>query len=485
VRPRGASPFAVGAVLLVVALLGTYLAFTKDVPLTRDQELHAVVASATSIRPGAPVRIAGVEVGEVTGVAREPGTTAARLTMQIRREGLPVHRDASLKIRPRIFLEGNFFVDLRPGTPRSPVTADGDTLPLTRTAVPVQLDEVLTALQSDTREDLRGLLDGYGTGLHHRPTAAQDTGQDPAVRGESAAQALNDATADAPGALRSSAMVTDALRGAAPRDVSRLLAGLDRTARGLGADTPALQRLIWRLDATTAAFADRRGDLRRTLARLPGTLSSADRALARVDAALPATRAFARTLVPGLREMPATIAAFSPWSVQARALLGRGELRGLARELRPATGDLARTLDASTALLPQAELVARCLTDVVIPTGNVTIRDGALSTGVENYKELFHGLVGLAGESQNFDANGQYVRFQPGGGAFGISTGPILGSAGGANDRLFGNAAARPLGTRPAFPGTRPPYRPDARCHEQALPRLNDARTGPADGSGR
>ena len=44
------------------------------------------------------------------------------------------------------------------------------------------------------------------------------------------------------------------------------------------------------------------------------------------------------------------------------------------------------------------------------------IQDGYLTTGVENYKEFFQSLVGLSGESQNFDGNGQYTRFQTGGG---------------------------------------------------------------------
>ena len=65
-----------------------------------------------------PVRIAGVEVGKVSKV--EPaaeGSTASVITMKIKDEALPLHTDARLKIRPRIFLEGNFFVDVRPGTP--------------------------------------------------------------------------------------------------------------------------------------------------------------------------------------------------------------------------------------------------------------------------------------------------------------------------------------------------------------------------------
>ena len=39
------------------------------------------------------------------------------------------------------------------------------------------------------------------------------------------------------------------------------------------------------------------------------------------------------------------------------------------------------------------------------------------TTGRENYKEFFYALVGLAGEGQNFDGNGMYVRFQTGGGS--------------------------------------------------------------------
>ena len=68
--------------------------------------------------------------------------------MEINDDGLPIHEDATAKIRPRIFLEGNFFVDLQPGTPRARRSPDGDTIKVTQTATPVQLDQVLTALQS-------------------------------------------------------------------------------------------------------------------------------------------------------------------------------------------------------------------------------------------------------------------------------------------------------------------------------------------------
>ena len=45
---------------------------------------------------------------------------------------------------------------------------DGDTIRVTQTSTPVQLDEVLTALQTDTREDLKTLLKEYGDALDGR-----------------------------------------------------------------------------------------------------------------------------------------------------------------------------------------------------------------------------------------------------------------------------------------------------------------------------
>ena len=48
----------------------------------------------------------------------DEGEGAAMVTMEMKDAGLPIKEDAELKIRPRIFLEGNFFVDLEPGSPR-------------------------------------------------------------------------------------------------------------------------------------------------------------------------------------------------------------------------------------------------------------------------------------------------------------------------------------------------------------------------------
>jgi phospholipid/cholesterol/gamma-HCH transport system substrate-binding protein len=471
-RRRPPRNTTLGLIALAVALVLVYLGFTKDLPFTTPYQVNAVFESANSIRPGSPVRIAGVEVGKVKEIKPHEGTDAAVVVLQIDEDGLPLHADATAKIRPRIFLEGNFFVDLESGSPGAEELEDGGTLKVTQTASPVQLDEVLTALQSDTREDLKDLLEALAVALNSKPTAAENRDADPLARGQTAAESFNDAYDDIPAAERSTAQVLEAILGTEPsRDLSRLIDGTARTTAALARNENALQGLIGNLNVTMAAFASEADNLRTSIAELPGTLDSANGALASLNAAFPPTRAFAREILPGVRETPATIEAAFPWIAQARPLMGPRELGGVARELSPTTADLARLTDRAITLLPQTTLASRCARDVILPTGDVVIQD-EFTTGVENYKEFLYTLVGLSGEGQNFDANGMYVRFQPGGGSQQVS----LGSQSSSSGELFGNNVAVPLGNRPFYPGSRSPYRPDAPCHQQRLPELN----GPA-----
>ncbi|HEX5781731.1 MAG TPA: MlaD family protein, partial [Solirubrobacteraceae bacterium] len=177
---RGRSNVFIGVIALTVIAVVVYLGWTKAIPFQSHYEVKAAFESSNNLRTGSPVRIAGVEVGKVTAVEARPGEAGAGdegeargsgrgegalVTMRIKDAGRPVHADATAKIRPRIFLEGNFFVDLTAGSPGAAELEDGATIPVQQTATPVQIDEVLTALQSDTREDLKVLLHEYGKAL--------------------------------------------------------------------------------------------------------------------------------------------------------------------------------------------------------------------------------------------------------------------------------------------------------------------------------
>ena len=478
-RRRNRSPLAAGLIALVVIVVAVFLGFTKDIPFTHGFRVKATFESANSLRLNSPVRIAGVNVGKVKNVEPKEGTDEAVVTLELEKAGLPIHEDATAKIRPRIFLEGNFFVDLHPGTPSSPKLADGDVIKVTRTATPVQLDEVLTALQSDTRQDLRDLLDGLAKGLNSKPRAADDRDADPSARGQTAAESINDAYRDSPGALKGSAEVNEALLGTEPgRDVARLLKGTARTTGALIRNEGQLKDLITNFNATMAAFASQEGNLRASIRLLAPTLESANAALGSLNRAFPPTRAFAREILPGVRETPATIEASFPWIDQARRLMSQPELRGLTHDAAPATADLARLTDASLTLLPQIDRTALCARDTVLPTGDLVIHD-RFDTGTENYKEFWWTMVGLSGESQNFDGNGSMVRFAPGGGSQAVA----LGSADSPTGQLIGSASARIQGVQPRYPGKRPPYVSSVRCHKSKLPDLNGswAAVGPGE----
>jgi phospholipid/cholesterol/gamma-HCH transport system substrate-binding protein len=458
-RPKRSNAF-VGLVAVVVLVIVGYLGFTKDIPFTHGYILKAQFQSANSIRENSPVRIAGVEVGKVKAIEPLQGTDAAVLTMELKDSALPIHENATAKIRPRIFLEGNFFVDLKPGTPQSPTMSSGDTLKISQTATPVQLDQVLTSLQSDSRDDLKAVLDGLSTALN-------DTSG-----GESAARSFNKAYDSIPAAERSTSQVFEALLGTEPgRDVARLIRGTARTADQLDRNEDQLRGLITNLNATMATFAGESDNLRASIRLLAPTLRNANTAFASLNAAFPPTRAFAREILPGVRETPATIDASFPWIAQTRKLVGKPELGGLAQELSPATRDLAKLIDRAEVLLPQTTLASKCVRDIVLPTGDQVIRD-EFTTGVENYKEFFYTLVGLSGEGENTDGNGMYVRFQVGGGSQTVS----LGSKSSSSGELFGNNVQVPLGNRPAYPGKLPPYKPNVPCYTNKLPDVN----GPA-----
>jgi ABC-type transporter Mla subunit MlaD len=464
----------VGLLAMLAIAIGTYFAFAKDIPFTKPYEMKATFDNAASLQLKSPVRIAGVQVGQVSKVeAAGDDSTATVVTMKLKDEALPIHRNAELKIRPRIFLEGNFFVDLKPGTPEAGEVDPDEPIPSTQTSAPVQLDQVLGTLKSDARRDLQRLVQGLGEGFGGKPRPEEAADDDPDTRGQTAGESLNDSLDDSPGALRGTAIVNDALLGQNAGDLRRLIKGTQKVSAALASRENQLKDLVSNFNTTAGALAAEQVALRRTVRVLPEVLEEASPALDRLNAALPPLRAFSLELIPGVRETPASITAALPWIAQTRRLVSRSELGGLTKDLRPATRDLATFTDGFVRFLPQADLVNRCLLDNLLPTGDVVIQEGNLTTGVENYKELFQSFVGLTGESQNFDGNGQYTRFQTGGGANRVQTGAL-----GTDGPLFANALRRPLGSRPARPRSRPPKKRTSPCYKQKRPDLNSARLG-------
>jgi phospholipid/cholesterol/gamma-HCH transport system substrate-binding protein len=446
------SNVTLGLVSLAVITVALYLGVTKSIPLQSHYEIRAAFQSSNNIRPGSPVRIAGVEVGKVKSIERaSEGGEGAILTMEIKDEGRPVHADATAKIRPRIFLEGNFFVDLTAGSPSAPELDDGATIPVQQTATPVQLDEVVTALQSDTREDLKTLLDEYGKGLDG-----------------AGAKGFNESIPYWEPAYRDGSVVADAMRGETGHDLSGYVKNAGKTAEALDRNREQLKSLITDFNTTAAAFAREDSNLNAAVGELPRTLRASYPALGALNEAFPPVRALAQELRPGVQNSEATLDVATPFVGQLRGLVSEAELRGLAADLRPTVPDLAALVERSVPLYRQVRRAAGCQNDVIHPWTMDTVPDKQFPAEGPVYEEAPKPLPGLAGESRSADANGSWFRVLAAGGKNLVTFSP----------GVFGTTPEPLLGANPPKPQKRPPLNGDAPCETQETP---DLRTIPGD----
>jgi phospholipid/cholesterol/gamma-HCH transport system substrate-binding protein len=483
---RGKRPFRVALIFLGVIAVIVYFGFTKSIPFTHGYRIHALFSNALNVAPNSEVREAGVNIGKVVSVRRNG--EYGEVTMEISNAGLPIHQDATVKLRPRLFLEGNWFIEMQPGSPGSPTLAAGSTIPVTQASVPVQLDQVLDALNTDTRANLQEFLIQFGKALSGKPTPAQDAEQEPEVRGLTAAEALNRAAARGPQALKGAAIVNQALAGTHERDLSTLIASVDRVTAALDVHSQDLGELITNFNTFLHEFASQSENLTATVAHLPGALHSATRAFVALRAALPPLRSFSEAIIPGVEQTPATVSAFLPWIAQVRAALAPNELGGVAKNLKESAPAIASLTANSIPFYKQNNLLSLCLTNVLIPAGNVELQDGANSTGQTAFREFWYSMVGGNSLGQNFTGNGlsAFRSLVGGGGSLLFSGAPsVVGQKTNPLTPLVSRTALPPLGTRPRFPGSEPPYQPMKSCYKQKLPEFNGPlASGPADGAG-
>jgi phospholipid/cholesterol/gamma-HCH transport system substrate-binding protein len=473
-KPR-VSRFMAGIIAILVIVAACYLVFGGSLPFSGSPfVLKAVFTSNTELHIPSPVRIAGVDVGNVTSVNYiAHSRDAAVVTMDIDKNGLPIHANATVLIRSRIFLEGNFFVDLSPGSPEAPVLQTGATLPASNTSGPVQLDRVLSALNYNARGNLQVLLHGLGAALNSEPTAAEDAGQDPIVRGLTGGQSLNKSLEYSVGAFRASSIVNEALLGIQPHDLENVVIGNSEVLKGLAGAGSQLASFVHTFNSTLGALAARQQALSETISVLPAFLRNTDISDTALDRSFGPTQQFAKAILPGIKQLGPTISAALPWLSQATALASNADLGGLLKDLSPAVDNTAHTIGATRSLISGADELAQCFTHNIVPTGNQVIQDGPASSGEPVYQELFDSAVGIAGASGNFDGNGRYVRSSAGGGTIQEQT-PNVSSAG----PYYGNFVLTPLGTRPAFAGSAPPLNRSKPCYLNPAPDLNRVTTG-------
>jgi phospholipid/cholesterol/gamma-HCH transport system substrate-binding protein len=488
-RRSGLSPFKAGAIAIVALVVFVYLGFTKFAnPLASPYTIHAVFANANGLLPGSPVRIAGVNVGAVSSVGAVPGCrtggsvqttgatteqqcTAADVTMTIDGNGLPIHKDATFAIRPRIFLEGNFFVDVSPGTPEAPDAPSTWTFPIQQGTEPVQFDQVVTSLQAPTRANLQTLLQQFGTAL------------------KKGGPSFNASIQYWLPAYEYSAVVSHDALGIQPHDLSDWLAEQGEVSGAIDTHPQNLENLITNFNTTAHSFAVENTALSQAVAELPQTLAAAIPAFHALNAAFcsgaqvpncapgPLPQ-LAKALIPGVKSTGPMIDASLPFITQLRYLVSPPELRGLTADLAKTVPALSNLTRESTPLMANGvRPAATCAENVVLPWSRLTINDGHFdaSNGFPPrpvYVEAVDFLPGLAGESRDFDANGPYIRVLGTGGTLTYSASP--GLVGQSLEPLQGEQPQPPPGEKS------PPLEPNVPCEtQQAITDLSASTGGP------
>jgi phospholipid/cholesterol/gamma-HCH transport system substrate-binding protein len=460
-------------VAAVVAGLGLVLAtafvFAKGSLFGGGYELRAMVASASQLRGGSEVRIAGVKVGEVESIEPGPRHTST-VTMTVDDEARPIRHDATLTVKPRLVLEGNAYIDLSPGSQGGRELPAGATIPLARTAITPQLDQVLNVLDAPTRGSLHAAVAELGGALGSPPPDRKS-----AVG--SGFRGLRRAVHELDGALGSVRQVAAAAQGTRPLDLTRAVQGTGDTVAQLATDPRALADSVTGFNRVMGSLAREEHAVSATIAELDALLRRAPASLSRIDAALPELTLFGDALRPTLREAPAALASAGRTLDQIGAVTRPSELPRLLERLAPLSANLPDLERRLRALFGYTRQVTDCLTSNVVPALDSKIQDGPHTTGDPAWLDLLHAITGFTSASTSFDGNGGTFRA---GLAFG--PGPLRGVIPGMGT-IAGNLNTKIQGIRPAWLGygVEPPYRPDVPCKGQKLPDLNAEAAPPPD----
>src|SRR3954453_20801403 len=144
--------------------------FVQPKPFVLNAEFKT--AQAVIAGQGQTVRVSGVRIGDIGKGELKEGRAVVRMDIDDQYKDM-IHTDATALLRPKTGLK-DMFIQIDPGTNNAPVAKEGWTLPIDATTPDVNPDEILSTLDSDTRDYLRLLISDAGRGLKGRSSDLRD-----------------------------------------------------------------------------------------------------------------------------------------------------------------------------------------------------------------------------------------------------------------------------------------------------------------------
>jgi phospholipid/cholesterol/gamma-HCH transport system substrate-binding protein len=417
---------------LAVAIVAIALVLLGGSP---PYKVHLEMENAGQLVRGNLATIGGIGVGKVSSIELTPDAQANVTITVTEGRFTPLHEGTTATVRvSSLSSVANRVIALTPGANSNPELHSGATIPATETKTPVEIDQLVSALDSQTRTALQDLI--------HGSDRLYSGGKAPAANRSLAA--LNPAVGETARTLEQLNLDQRAFTGAIVNT-----AGLMQTL--------ATERT--HLDGLLRGAAQLSGSLARRTASIRRILDTAPQGLQQFQEIVDRFRQTFRDLTPQARQLSAVTPLLNETVTRLRPTLTAAG-PALA-DVRPAVGALADVLNRMPALrgaaVPALKAARGALRDAI------PILNGA----VAYFPDVFYGTVGgfggLAGGF--YDANGSYLRVRPHvgagnslQGALGALLNPIVkGTLKFDPNRCPGGAAdAAPDGSSPYSPAASP-----------------------------
>jgi len=277
--------------------------------------IKAEFSDAQGVMPGQgqTIRVAGMRIGDIGKVELQDGR--ALVTMEIDKKFRNVvHTDATALLRPRTGLK-DMFIELDPGSKSAPVMKKNELIPIENTAPDVDADEILSALDSDTRAYLQLLINGVGKGLEGRGTD------------------LREVLARLGPLHRDIARVNGAFA-SRRKELARLIHNYGSSVTELATRDKELSTLVEAQSQALEAWASEDVNVSNAVRLLPTTLRSVESALVKVDELGQELPAGLNALRPAVRQLHLTNLQVRPFAREATPIL-RDQVRPFVRAARP------------------------------------------------------------------------------------------------------------------------------------------------------
>jgi phospholipid/cholesterol/gamma-HCH transport system substrate-binding protein len=332
-RPRSAK--SVGVAVLVALVLFGVGAFEKErltTMLTPGETLEAKFTRNHHLVPyDSEVKMAGVHLGTVTDVERTDDG-AALVSMKVA-EGTTdkLGSEPSAAIRPALLVGGRNYVALTPGGHTGEF--NGGPIPVARTSIPVELDDVLSSFTAEARE-------GVQSTVHKMEKTLDPVGR----------RSVKSVLRTAPGTLGITDEVLNAARGTRPgTDLTRLVRGLESAGAVLSEQHAQLSQILSSLHHTTATLSSTRKPLAQTVTTLPHTLRRTRAGLVALNGTLDRLTVTADQIRPSIQQLDPLLTRLDPVLVEARPIVH--DVRILLDDARPLAERLVPVVSRGTGVL--------------------------------------------------------------------------------------------------------------------------------------